>query len=434
MATSGRVPLHGYESFAAFVSPLVAERARVTGEPWALVATEGGRLVTTDGHLVEDLHGTQAFGHRHPAVTAAVRAFLDGTAPNWFPSRVNPFAGDLARRLLARAGGPYGAVYFAGSGSEAVESAIKLARAVTGRPAVLGLARAYHGCNLGSTALMSPGVFRDPFGPHLPGVGSLPPGDVDALRERLAQGDVAAVIVEPIQLEGGVRPLPAAYVEALGALTARHGALLVADEVQTGLGRTGRFLATEGWPRRPDAVLLGKHLGGGLLPLSAMLYRAADHHRAYGRDYETAEAHNSTFGGSALPCVAAGAALDLLTDELVADVGRKGERFRDALRRELAGPLLAEVRGEGLAVGIELRPLDHPWLSFEHFGLPELGGHPTTGLLLCHRLYRRGWFSFVCGHDWAVLRLQPRFTLPDAELDRFALEAGQELRALAALA
>jgi acetylornithine/succinyldiaminopimelate/putrescine aminotransferase len=324
MAVSERVPHHGYESFAAFVAPLVAERARVTGEPWALVATEGGRLVTTDGQTIEDLHGTQAFGHRHPAVTAAVRAFLDGPAPNWFPSRVNPFAGDLARRLLARAGGPYGAAYFAGSGSEAVESAIKLARAVTGRPAVLGLERAYHGCNLGSTALMSPGVFRDPFGPHLPGVASLPPGDVDALRERLAQGDVAAVIVEPIQLEGGVRPLSAAYIEALGALTAAHGALLVADEVQTGLGRTGRFLATEAWPRRPDAVLLGKHLGGGLLPLSAMLCRAADHDRAYGRDYETAEAHNSTFGGSALPCVAAGAALDLLTDELVADVGPQG--------------------------------------------------------------------------------------------------------------
>lgn len=428
------VPRQGFEGFARFVAPLVAERARVTDEPWELVDTDAGRLVTADGRRIEDLHGTQAFGHRNPAIGAAVRAFLEGGTPNWFPSRVNPFSGDLARRLLERAGGPYGAAYLAGSGSEAVESAIKLARAVTGRPGVLGLARAYHGCNLGSTALMSPGVFRDPFGPHLPGVGSLPPNDVDALRTALAGGDVAAVIVEPIQLEGGVRPLSPAYVEALGELTARHGTLLVADEVQTGLGRTGRFLASQVWPRRPDAVLLGKHLGGGLLPISAMLYRADHRDAAYGRDYETAEAHNSTFGGSALPCVAAGAALDLLTDELVAEVGAKGERFRASLRRALAGPLLAEVRGDGLAIGIELRPLDHPWLSFEHFGLPELGGHPTTGLLLCHRLYRRGWFAFVCGHDWSVLRLQPRFALPDAELDRFAAECGEELAALQALA
>src|SRR5206468_2181423 len=133
------------------------------------------------------------------------------------------------------------------------------------RPRLLALERAYHGCTFGSCALMSEGPFRDPFAPHLPGVESLPFGDVAALADALAKGDVAAVVVEPIQLEGGVRPLPPAYIAALCELTARHGALLVADEIQTGLGRTGRFLASETWPRRPDAVITGKHLGGGLL-------------------------------------------------------------------------------------------------------------------------------------------------------------------------
>jgi acetylornithine/succinyldiaminopimelate/putrescine aminotransferase len=328
----------------------------------------------------------------------------------------------------------YSNVYFGNSGSEAVEAALKLARAVTGRPRVLSMRGAYHGCTMGSCGLMPEGVFRDPFAPHLPGLGALPFGDPDALHAAIREGGVAAIVVEPIQLEGGVRPLPPAYLDALCDLTARHGILLVADEVQTGLGRTGRFLASERWPRRPDAVLLGKHLGGGLLPISAMLTRRDLFEKAYGRNFETAEAHNCTFSGSAAVCVASHAALDLLTGELIARVGALGAVFRKGLSAALSGlPLFDEIRGDGLVAGIALKPSDHPWLSFEHFGMEDLSGHTSVGLLLCHRLYKRGFFCFVCGHDWSVLRLQPRFTIEPEKLAEFTAIVREELERLCAL-
>src|SRR5262249_50401063 len=126
---------------------------------------------------------------------------------------------------------------------------------------------------------------------------------------------------------------------------------------------------------------------------------------------------------------------DLLSDELICRVAAVGEHFRRRLREALGGlPLFAEVRGVGLIVGIAVRPAGHPWLSFEHFGLGELGGRPTTGLLLCHRLYRRGYFGFVCGHDWAVLRLQPRFFIETQRLDAFADACREELAYLGELA
>lgn len=420
----------GFEDFREFVNPLIALRAEVAGEPLRIVHTREGRLEDTEGHLIEDFHGTQAFGHRNPAIASAVRAFLDTDSPSWFPSRVNPYAGSLARRLCERTG-YYSNAFFASSGSEAVEAALKLARAVTRRPRVLSLDRAYHGCTMGSCGLMSPGTFRDPFEPHLPGVGPLPFGDIGALSRALSEKDVAAVVVEPIQLEGGVRPLSPAYIEALCELTEKHGTFLVADEVQTGLGRTGRFLASERWPRRPECVLLAKHLGGGLLPISAMLTRRELFETAYGKNFETAEAHNCTFSGSAVVCVAAHAALDLLTDSLIDRVRDVGASFRAGLTEALSSlPLFEEIRGDGLVAGIVLKPTEHPWLSFEHFGMEDLAHRPTVGLLLCHRLYKRGYFCFVCGHDWSVLRLQPRFTIAPDALATFTRVAREELEFL----
>jgi len=424
---------HGFDEFRQFINPLIAQRADLSGEPYRAMATADGQLVLANGSVIEDLHGTQAFGHRNPAITAAVKAFLDSDAPSWFPARVNPFAGRLARRLAERSG--YTSVFFASSGSEAVEASLKLARAVTRKPRILSLDGAYHGCTFGSCALMSRGIFRDPFEPHLPGVEAIPFGDIAALHRAFVEGSIAAVVVEPIQVEGGVRPLPTDYRDVMLELADRHGALVIADEVQTGMGRTGRFLASSTWPRRPDAVLLGKHLGGGLAPISAMLTRMELFQQAYGSSFDMAEAHNSTFSGNALVSVAALAALDLLSDDLIADVGRKGTAFRAELSAALADlPLFAEVRGDGLVVGIALHALEHPWLSFEHFGLPGLTDRPTTGLLLCHRLYRRGYFCFVCGHQWSVLRLQPRFNIAEGQLSAFVQACREELAFLCELA
>jgi acetylornithine/succinyldiaminopimelate/putrescine aminotransferase len=422
----------GFGEFHAFVNPLIAERARLAHEPIHFVRVEDGVLVDADGRRYEDFHGTQMLGHRNRVVGDAIRGFLDSDAPNWFPSRVNPWAGRLARRLCERTG--YTNAYFGMSGADAVEAALKLARAATGKPRILGLAGGYHGCTYGAVSLMHDGPLRDPFGPHLAGVDKVPFDDVDALAEAMRAGDVCAVVVEPIQGEGGVRVLSPRMIEALCELTERHGALLVADEVQTALGRSGRFLASEAWPRRPDVALLAKTLGGGLVPISVMLAQRSMFERAYGKNFFIGESHNTTFGYNGLSCVAALATLELISDELVASVDRRGHEFRALLADALSGnPLFTEVRGAGFMIGVELQHTTHPWLSFEHFGLPELAHLPTIGPLLCYRLYRRGFFAFVCGHDWRILRLQPRFDIPDERLAAFAAACREELDHLASL-
>jgi acetylornithine/succinyldiaminopimelate/putrescine aminotransferase len=415
-----------WAAYREYVNPMVALRAELLGEPVRIEEVKDGQLIEARG-AVEDFHGTQSFGHRHPAITAALIEFLSSSSPNWYPARVNPYAGALAKALCERAGA-YDNVFFANSGSGAVEAALKLGRAATGRPRVLSVDGAYHGTTMGSCALMKPGMFRDPFGPHLPGCEALPFGDVDALARAIRVGDVAALIVEPIQLEGGVRAHPPGYLDAACELTAKYGTLLCADEIQTGLGRTGRFLASQAWVRRPDVVVIGKHLGGGRLPISAMMTRADLFDRAYGRHYASAEAHNTTFGGHALACVAGLATLDLLTDDVIGCNARLGASLRARLRETLSRHALFEdVRGEGLLLGIGLRASDHPWLSFEHFGVDGLGDQPSIGVIVCHRLYKRGFYAFACGHDWRILRILPRFNIPEAVLDRFVTTIDEEL-------
>lgn len=422
----------GFEEFGRFVNPLIAQRARIAHEPIRFVRAQDGVLLDADGRSYEDFHGTQMLGHRNATVAEALRAFLDSDAPNWFPSRVNPWAGRLARRLCERTG--YSNVYFGMSGADAVEAALKLARAATRKPRIIGLEGGYHGCSFGAVSLMHDGPLHDPFGPHLAGAEKIPFGDVEALVRALETGDVCAVVVEPIQGEGGVRALPPMFIEALCELTQRSGALLVADEVQTSLGRSGRFLSSETWPRRPDVALIAKTLGGGLMPISAMLSHREIFEGAYGQNFFMGESHNCTFGFNGLSCVAALSTLQLLTDELISIVAQRGEEFLHQLRSALEGnPLFEEARGSGFMLGIKLRQPSHPWLSFEHFGWPELKDQPSIGPLLCHRLYRRGFFTFVCGHDWSILRLQPRFDIPTERLSEFARACREELDQLEAL-
>ena len=422
----------GFDEYRRFVNAMIAQRARLAQEPIRFVRVEDGTPVDAEGRAIEDLHGLAALGQRPPAIVKALTEYLTTDRPHWFPSRVNPYAGRLARTLSERTG--YDSAFFPCTGTEAVESALKLSRAATSRPRFVSIVGAYHGCTFGSCALMTPGIFRDGFAPHLPGVAHVASGDVEALARELASGDVGAVIVEPVQGEGGIRPLAGDFVEALCTLTETHGTLLVADEAQTGLGRTGALLASASWPRRPDVVLLGKALGGGMVPISAMLTRRAIFEHAYGRDFAVGEAHNTTFQGNALGCVAALTMLELLDDALFARVRENGALLAERLENGLKGqPLFVELRRAGLMVGVELANLTHPWLSFEHFGFPELAGRPLTAALLCHRLYERGYFVFPCGHDWSTVRIQPRLDAEPARLIAFADALVEELAGLAEL-
>ncbi|WP_114854676.1 acetylornithine transaminase [Brachybacterium sp. YJGR34] len=325
----------------------------VFGTPQRVLARgEGTRVWDTDGKEYLDLLAgiaVNALGHAHPALLSAVtkQAETLGHVSNFFASAPQI---ELAEKLLDLARAPEGSgVFFANSGTEANEAAFKIARR-TGRPRILALRNSFHGRTMGALALTSKEAYRAPFEPLPGGVEFLEVGDVPALEAALAPGDVAAVFAEPIQGEAGVRPLGEDYLLALRRLTREHGTLLVLDEVQTGVGRTGDWFAHQAVPGlQPDVMTLAKGLGGGF-PLGAVIsYGPAVH------DLLQPGQHGTTFGGNPLAAAAGLAVLGTIReDALLEHVRSVGDRFaRDVLA--LGDDRIEEVRGRGLLLGIGLR-------------------------------------------------------------------------------
>ncbi|WP_406081558.1 acetylornithine transaminase [Micromonospora sp. NBC_00858] len=323
--------------------------------PLALVSGAGAVVVDDAGREYLDLVGgiaVNALGHAHPAVVAAVSKQVAtlGHVSNLYVAEP-PVA--LAELLLALAGRP-GRVFFANSGAEANEAAFKLSRR-TGRSHVVATRGGFHGRTMGALALTGQPAKADPFRP-LPGdVTHVDYGDVAALDAAVTDA-TAMVILEPIQGEAGVVVPPAGYLAAARKITARHGALLVLDEVQTGIGRTGHWFAHQAEGVEPDVVTLAKGLGGGL-PLGATL--------AFGRaaDLLTPGSHGTTFGGNPVSCAAALAVVATIANEGLLDhVKRVGERLRRGIEA-LDHPLVAGVRGAGLLLGVALTAPVAPVLS-----------------------------------------------------------------------
>ncbi|MDI3214008.1 acetylornithine transaminase [Arthrobacter sp. AL12] len=326
----------------------------VFGTPQRVLVRGAGCLVwDADGKEYLDLLGgiaVNALGHAHPFVTSVISSQLAtlGHVSNFFTS---PTQIALAEKLLEITRAPAGSrVFFANSGTEAVEAAFKLARRNTGseekpRTKVIALEGAFHGRTMGALALTAKEAYRAPFAPLPGGVEHVPFGDIDALRAAV-DDTVAAVFLEPIQGEAGVRPLPAGYLRAAREATSAAGALLILDEVQTGIGRTGKWLASEDAGIMPDAVTLAKGLGGGF-PIGALV--------TYGPETSallTAGQHGTTFGGNPVATAAALATLHVLENQQVLGHVRKlGEHLRAGLA---AVHGVTEVRGDGLLIGFDL--------------------------------------------------------------------------------
>lgn len=329
-----------------------------------LVRGEGPYVWDADGFRYLDLLGgiaVNSLGHAHPTLTAAISAQLGtlGHISNFFAS---PTQIALAERLLAVADAPEGSrVFLTNSGTEANEAAFKMARRNSEGPGgvrrtrVLALEGAFHGRSMGALALTSKAAYREPFEPLPGGVEFLPFGDTAALEAAFADGTggtVAAVFLEPIQGEAGVLPLPPGYLARARELTEAHGALLILDEVQTGMGRTGTWLAHQhphlGGGIRPDVVTLAKGLGGGF-PVGAVV--------AYGERAATLLGrgqHGTTFGGNPVASAAALATIGVIErDGLLAHVTDLGAWWRSQIAA-LGHPLVAEVRGEGLLIAVQL--------------------------------------------------------------------------------
>ena len=321
-----------------------------------IVRGEGAHLWDSAGRPYLDLgasHGTANVGHANPEVVAAVsrqaRELLQLAG-----SFASPVRTEFIRALTETLPVPLDRVFLSNSGTESVEAAIKFARAATGRPRIVAAIRGFHGRTLGSLSATWRPEFRAPFEPLVPEFAHVPYND-PAMLAAAVDDRTAAVLLEPVQGEGGVHPAAEGYLREARAVTSAHGALLILDEVQTGVGRTGRFWALERSGIVPDIVTAAKSLAGGV-PIGATIATAAVESAFRG-------SHQSTFGGNPLACAAGIAALEYTRRERLPE---RAERLGEIARARLAGlpeTVVREVRGAGLMIGIELRGRAAPHLE-----------------------------------------------------------------------
>ncbi|GGW72021.1 aminotransferase [Streptomyces lucensis JCM 4490] len=363
-------------------------------------ASFGARVVDADGREYVDCGGYGVFllGHCHPRVVEAV---TDQVRRHPLATRLllEPVAAGAATALAGVTPPGLDRVHFVNSGAEATETAVKLARA-HGRHRLVSAAGGYHGKTTGALALTAKPLYQDPFRPLLPAE-HVPYGDADALAARLADGPPACVVVEPVQGEGGVVLPPPGYLRRVRELCAEHGAFFVLDEIQTGLGRLGTWWGADAEDVRPDILLVGKNLSGGVIPVAAAVATA----EAYAPFDADPFLHTSTFAGAPVAMAAARAAVRAIDEEGLVERARLlGADVLDRVREALAplGDAVADIRGRGLLIGIEMR--DERLAGELVLHLLE------AGLLVNHSL-----------NAHKVVRLTPPAVLTRCDLDRISM-------------
>ncbi len=401
------------------LNPKMVQVLKTIGFDRHYARAEGAYLFDREGQRYLDLlsgFGVFAIGRNHPTVKKALADVLSADMADLVQMDVSPLAGLLAEQLLARMP-TQERVFFCNSGTEAVEAAIKLSRAATRKSKLIFCDHAFHGLTVGSLSLNGDAIFREGFGPLLADTVRVPWNDLPALEKALAGSDVAAFIVEPIQGKGVNLPAPGYLVEAQ-RLCRRAGALFVTDEVQTGMGRTGRFLAGEHENLDPDLVTLAKALSGGYVPVGAVAGKKWVFDRTFDR-MDRAVVHGSTFAKNNLAMAAGLATLKVLDDDkLIENAARRGESLLARLK-ELVGryELLADVRGRGMMIALELGPPK----SLKLRAAWALIDKATKGLycqMVVLPLYsRHRILSQVAGHDMYVIKLLPPLCLSERDED-----------------
>ncbi|WEF50601.1 aspartate aminotransferase family protein [[Pseudomonas] carboxydohydrogena] len=358
--------------------------------------------------------GVFALGRNHPVIRDALKSVLDSEFANLVQLDISTLAGVLAERLIAHV--PYlDKVFFANSGTECVEAAIKFARGATGRTGIVYCDHGYHGLTYGSLSLTDDANFRGGFGPLLPDCSVIPFNDLAALEKALASRQVAAFIVEPVQGKGVNIP-DDDYLPGVAALCKKYGTIFVADEIQTGLGRTGRFLAVEHWNVEPDMVLLSKSLSGGHVPVGAVLMRKAIFDKIFDR-MDRAVVHGSTFAKNDLAMAAGIATLEVLKSEkLIENAEHCGNRIVGTLNAMIPRyELLKNVRGKGLMIGVEFGPpkslaLRASWNLLESASKGLFCQLITIPLFKDHKVLTQ-----VAGHASHTVKMLPPLTITDAD-------------------
>lgn len=351
--SSGDLAKVTFQRYERFINPGMAQLVKFMGFESVEVRSEGCYVSTSDGTRYLDCYGGPgvfSMGHRPEQIVARVIEQLQ-TMPLSSHILLNPVAGELAERLAEVTPGDLQYTFFCNSGAEAVEGALKAARAYTGRTGFVSTIGGFHGKTFGALSASGREVYREPFGPLVPGFTHVPYGDRAALADAV-DGEIAAVIVEPIQGEAGVIVPPEGYLTAARETCDSAGALLILDEIQSGMGRTGVMWACEREGVVPDIMTMGKALGGGVMPLAAFIARS----EVWSIFEKNPYLHTSTFGGNPLACAAGLAALSFIEEhDLCAAAAARGEQMRAGFERIAAdhAGMIEAVRGVGLLIGVQ---------------------------------------------------------------------------------
>lgn len=385
--------------YEQYINPSMARLFRFMGLSTVEWQASGSVITDMDGKDYIDClggYGVFSLGHRHPEVIAAVKQQLDLMPLSSKILLDKPMA-DLAELLAQVTPGDLQYSFFCNSGTEAVEGALKLAHLHTGRKKVVSTTNSFHGKTMGALSATGRDLFREPFLPLLEGFSHVPFDDIAAM-EAVVDDQTSAVIIEPVQGEGGIIVPHDDYLPAVRSICDQRGALLICDEVQTGLGRTGRLFACEHYDVVPDILCTAKALGGGVMPIGAFTARPA----VWEKLIDSPFLHTSTFGGNPLACVAAIAAINVLQrDQLARRAAMIGEAFLVKLR-ELARQypeVIAEVRGQGLMIGLDL-------------------SKEGVGGMLMNELISHGVLAAYTLNNPKVIRMEPPLTIESEQLDR----------------
>lgn len=364
-------------------------------------------------------YGVFNIGRNHPVVAKAIRDVLDMDLPNMVQMDCALLSGLLAEKLVAITPPQLDAVFFCNSGTEAIEGSLKFARAATGRSRIITLSGSYHGLSYGSLSATNNGHFQEGFGPLLPGVESVRFNDLNELEDKLKQGDVAAFLAEPVQGKGVYIPSDDFFPQAQ-ALCRKYGALFIMDEVQTGLGRTGKLWGHQHWNLEPDIMTVAKALSGGYVPAAAFLTRREIHQKVFSR-LDRCVVHSTTFGRNNLAMAAGLATLSVLENEnIVENAAREGEALIADLRGLMPRhELIKEVRGKGCMIAIEYHEprslkLKMAWKAIHAVDKGLFAQMIVTPLISKHRI-----LSHVAGHNLDIVKILPPLIIGEKERARF---------------
>lgn len=413
------------EQYAKYVNPQWVNLLSTLGLNREFVKSYGSELIAENGEVFLDFlsgYGVYNIGHHHPYLNSELIKEIQSSRPSMLQSTIVGLAAELAKRLCQKAGGRLEKVYFGSSGSEGIESAIKFSRKFTGRDWILYAEGGFHGLTCGALSLMSNSWWRQGFGTLLQQTQAVPFGDLRALERELKSEKYAAVIMEPIQGESGVRVPANGYLKGVQELCDHHGTLFVLDEVQTGLHRTGPFIAAHLFDLNPDLVILAKALSGGQVPVGALLMRS-DVCRAVYSSIDKSFVHASTFSENTLAMRAGLATLDILERE---DLGKRSTLAGEFLRKELRAKLsrfdfIKEVRGVGLFNAIEFQSPSALGLKALYNGF--MAAHPGLfGQMVVKALFDQAKvLSQMAGNNYTTIKSLPPLVISEEQICKYVL-------------